>query len=193
MAQERQQQLVSALGDGPSFTLERERYADVLSAKLEKIEIMRQSLEEEGIDCSKIPVVTSEDSDEKIEATYRTLSHKMDKQRYCSLAEELVLAGVNGLESIFDGQRVYFGKYRPDLTNWNITVQSKLRRVRPETAMTVGDIMRDYNISPMMRIAMELIPSAISHMRLRAKQDDKSGLYHDLEMSKAINEIRGSE
>jgi len=191
--QMRQQQLLGALGDGPQFTLEKERLADLRSAKLEKIESMRQSLEEEGVNCENIDTVTSEDPDDKIEAVYRTLSHKLDKIRYCSLAEELVLAGVGGLESIFDGKRLYFEKYKPDLTNWNITVQAKLRRVRPETAMMVGAIMRDYNISPMWRIAMELVPSAISHMRLRSKQSESSGLYHDVELSRAINEIRGTE
>lgn len=184
--------LISSLDSGPNFTLERERYAELRSAKLEKIESMRQALDEEGIDCSKIDVVTSEDSDEKIEATYRTISSKMDRQRYCSLAEELVLAGVGGLESFFDGKRVYFGKYRPDLTDWNITVQAKLRRVRPETAMLVGQIMRDYNISPIWRILMELVPSAISHIRLKAKQNDSDGLYADADMAKAINEIHSS-
>jgi hypothetical protein len=192
-SQMRQDRLTSALGDGPEFTLERERYAELRSAKLEKIESMRQTLEDEGIDCSKIDTVTSEDADEKIEAIYRTLNHKLDRVRYCSLADELILAGVNGLESIFDGKRVYFGKYRPDLTNWNITVQAKLRRVQPETAMIVGAVMRDYNISPLWRIAMELVPSAISHMRLRAKQDDNSSLYHDIELSKALNEMRESK
>lgn len=188
----RQQQLVSAISDGPNFMLERERHAELRSSILDKIESMRQALEEEGIDCSKVDIVTSEDSDEKIEAVYRTLNSKTDRQRYCSLAEELVLAGVGGLESIFDGKRIYFGRYRPDLTDWSITVQAKLRRVRPETAMMVGAIMRDYNVSPMWRIAMELVPSAISHMRLRARRDDKSGLYNDVELSKALNEIRGS-
>jgi hypothetical protein len=189
----KQQQLLSALGDSPQFTLEKERIADLRSAKLEKIESMRQSLEDEGVNCENIDIVTSEDSDEKIEAVYRTLNHKLDKVRYCSLAEELVLMGVGGLESIFDGKSVYFEKYRPDLTDWNITVQAKLRRVRPETAMLVGAVMRDYNISPMWRIAMELFPSAITHMRLRAKKGESSGLYHDPELSRAINEIRESD
>ena len=106
----------------------------------------------------------------------------------CSFANDFILSGVYGLETVFNGKR-QFGPYKPDLTDWHNTVKVKLRGMRFETSTIVSEIMEEYKIGPIWRIALELIPSAILHSRMRSMQRDDD-LYSATEMSNAMDIIR---
>ena len=98
---------------------------------------------------------------------YKILRLKNDRNRYCSFAEEIILAGAQGIEHLFDGKKEWFGR-KPDLVGWHQTVKVKLRRMRFETSTMVQGVMQEYNMSPGMRLMLELIPSMFLYSRQRS-------------------------
>jgi len=151
--------------------------------------MLRATLEDDGVDISRIDEVTHNDSNDKINLIYKTLLLKNDSNRYCSLAEELVLAGAHGLAYLFDGEKEWFGR-KPDLVGWPDTVKVKLRRVRYESSRLIRDMVADYNISSGMRIGLELIPSAFLYTRNRRIRG--TGMSNDTAYKQAISELNGS-
>jgi len=101
--------------------------------------------------------------------------------------------GAHALEEIFDGKRVWFNRYSPDLTGWHNTVNVKLRRMRYDTSNLVSGVMQDYNIGSTTRIALELVPSMFLHSKMRRQQFGSQTLYSDDQMSSAMNNIRDIE
>ena len=51
--------------------------------------------------------------------------------------------------------------------------------MRFETSQVVGAVIEKYEISPMMRIIMELLPSFFLYPRQQSKQKSTPGLYSD--------------
>jgi len=153
------------------------------------ISSLLNTLEEDGEDVSKIPRVDRNSSFEEIETVYKILQHKNDRNRCCNMAEECIMFGVYALEELFDGKRTWFGR-QPDLTGWHNTVQVKLRRMRYDTAQIVNDIIREYGISPTVRLLLELIPSAFIYSRMKEAQRRQPGLISDDELAAATEKIR---
>lgn len=168
--EKRQSHISQVLGDIDDKELEcidKEREEDTKTSLLEQIDMLRMTLDDDGIDISGVPVVSKNHSLNDIQNVYKILRLKNDRNRYCSFAEELILAGAYGLESLFDGEKVWFGSYRPDLVGWSSTVKVKLRRMRYETSTFVGEIMENYQMSAGMRLVLELLPSVFLYSRSR--------------------------
>jgi hypothetical protein len=168
--EKRQSHISQVLGDIDDKELEcidKEREEDTKTSILEQIDMLRMTLDDDGIDISGVPVVSKNHSINDIQNVYKILRLKNDRNRYCSFAEELILAGAYGLESLFDGEKVWFGSYRPDLVGWSSTVKVKLRRMRYETSTFVGEIMENYQMSAGMRLVLELLPSIFLYSRSR--------------------------
>lgn len=127
---------------------------------------LRDSLDDERVDISNIPIVDSDSSYRDVLTVHKTLRMKNDRLRYCSFAEDVILAGAYGLETLFDGKNEWFGR-NPDLVGWSGTVKTKLKRMRYETSTFVHGIMSDYNISGGVRLMLELIPSMFLYSRRR--------------------------
>jgi hypothetical protein len=157
---------------------------------LQQITMLRATLEDDCVDISNVNEVSHSDTSEKINLTYKTLLLKNDSNRYCSLAEELILAGAHAMEYLFDGEKDWFGR-KPDLTGWSDTVRVKMRRFRYETSTLVKDMVRDYNISSGVRIGMELIPSMFLYTRTR-KITARDNLASDSAYKQAIGELNAT-
>jgi len=185
--------VLSDIGETGDFSMDNEKKEDEKASLLEQIDMLTESLEDEGINLSRIPKVSSRSSYEEIESVYRTLRLKNDRKRYTTLAEEIILAGAYGLENIFNGERVILGRYKPDLTDWHQTVNMKLRRMRFDTSSLVSDIMQDYNIGSGMRIAFELIPSLFTHSRLNKHKYKNIAVSSEADRSAAITALRDME
>jgi hypothetical protein len=178
MEQKRREHIKRVVGsDQREFSLEKEKREDMKSAMLAEIDSLMDILVEVGIDLSRIPEVSQSSSYEAVESVLRTLRHKNDATRYTTFAEEILLMGVQALEELFDGKRMWFDKYQPDLTGWHNTVNSKLKRMRHDTGQIVSTIMHDYNISPGVRIMMELVPNMILYSNQRKEQHSQPGWY----------------
>jgi len=159
---------------------------------LEKIDILKEDLNRDGINLNKIKNVGYDSSLDEIDQVYRILLIKNNRDRYRELAEDVILTVSNGLERIFDGENEYFGM-QPDLTGYSDTVRVKLRRLRYETSTIAGNIMEKYELSPMTRIFIELIPSAFIHSSLRNKHNKEKIKYEKNNMDDVMSSIRDNE
>jgi hypothetical protein len=164
-----------------SFGIERERVRDIKSCKLEQIGQLRMTLEEEGIDTSAVgnPTIDSEMAD--IDSVLNILKMKNDRNRYSSIADEIILGLAELIETVFDGTTtIPIINWTPDYTGYHNTVNAKLHRMRFETAQVVGSIIEKYDVSSDARIFMELAPSFFLYPRQQQKQRAAPGLHSDL-------------
>ena len=88
-----------------TFSTDMERTQDMKASKLEQIASIKMALAEEGIDTSMISIPSIHASSQDIDSTLNLLLMKNSRYRYSSLAEEVVSAGAEILESVFDGTR----------------------------------------------------------------------------------------
>ena len=136
-----------------TFSTDVERNQDMKASKIEQIVSIKMCLNEEGIDTSMINTPSMSSSLEEVESILNLLLMKNNRYRYSSLAEEVISAGAEMLESVFDGTRkVPVLGICPDYTGYSSTVNVKLHRLRFETSQVVGDVVERHNISPMLRI-----------------------------------------
>lgn len=173
------------------FSVEKEKEEDDKAILLEQVDMLITNLKDEGIDVSRVPEVNSSSPIEDIENVHKILRLKNDRNRYCSFAEECILAGSHTLEWLFDGQKTYMGK-SPDLRGWSATVNIKLRRMRFDTSTFVSEVMQDYNLGHGTRILLELIPSLFLYSKMKKSQYADNLITSD-EMNSAIDRIREIE
>lgn len=170
-----------------SFNLEKEKDEDHKASLLEQIDMLKITLEDDGVDTSGVPGINKNSSMKDVHNVYKILRLKNDRNRYCSFAEEIILSGAYGMEYLFDGNKEWFSK-KPDLTGWSSTVKVKLRRMRFETSTFVQEVMQEYNMSAGMRLALELIPSMFLYSRnRRISQDDN--IVSDADYKNAISKL----
>lgn len=172
---------------GIEFNVDKEREEDDKSSLLEQIDMLKITLEDDGIDISGVPTLNKQSSMKDIQNVYKILRLKNDRNRYCSFAEEMILSGAYGLEYLFDGKKDWWGR-TPDLTDWSSTVKVKLRRLRYETSTFVSDIMQEYNLSPGIRLALELLPSMFLYSRSR-RIGQTDNLVNDTQYKDAISNL----
>jgi hypothetical protein len=169
------------------FNIEKEKDEDDKASLLEQIDMLKITLEDDGVDISGVPQLNKNSSMKDVHNVYKILRLKNDRNRYCSFAEELILSGAYGMEYLFDGKKEWFSK-KPDLTGWSSTVKVKLRRMRFETSTFVQEVMQEYNMSAGIRLALELLPSMFLYSRnRRLSQDDN--LVSDNDYKNAISKL----
>lgn len=138
---------------------------------LEKISSVKQILREDGINLDNIPDVSVTDSYSDILQVQRMLDIKLNKVRYSSITEELILMMSSGVETVFDGKRTYFG-YKPNLTGWSDTVKIKLRKLKPDTSSLMKEyIFKTDNTNSMTRILLELVPSMFLYAHMNRESE----------------------
>ncbi len=172
--QEKRQQINQVIGPvSDEFGFDLERQEDARSEMIAEIDELMVLLASE-INVSNIPTITDETSFDQIDRILRLLRRKNDTVRYCSLAEEMIMFGATTLEELFNGKRVWLGYYRPNLEGWHNHVSVKLKRMRYDTRSVVSDIMRGMHISPLLRIAIELIPNMFLYSKMKSQQTSLS-------------------
>lgn len=169
MEQKKQSYVDDALQDlgndeSLEFDIDKEKDEDDKNGLLEQIDMLRDTLDDDGINLSNVPIVTKNNTISDIKNIYKILSIKNDRNRYCTFAEELILSGAYGMEYLFDGKNDYFGR-KPDLCGWSSTVRIKLRRCRYQTSTLIKDMMQDYSLGPGFQLMLELIPSLFLYSR----------------------------
>jgi hypothetical protein len=167
-----------------SNVLEEENRDDMKLRLLEKIDNLKEELEDDGINLDKIPSVDFSSRLEEIENTAKLLMLKATRNRYSNMGEEFILALSNGLEILCNGKREFFG-IKPDLTNCTDIVKVKLRRVKNETSQIVADVVEKYEIPPLFTVLIELVPALFLHSQRRSRQKTLC-----VDLSDDINEIR---
>lgn len=110
-----------------TFSTDMERAQDQKASKIEQIASIKMALAEEGIDTAMINTPLMSSSMDEIDSTLNLLLMKNNRYRYSSLAEEVISAGAEILESVFDGSRtVPLVNITPDYTGYSSTVNVKL-------------------------------------------------------------------
>jgi len=175
--QENKELIKSVIGEGSqSISFEEEKREDIKCEMLDEIDSLISSLKDDNVDLSRIPEVNKDSSFTDVRTVLKMLRHKNDHSRYCSLADEFLIFGATALEELFDGERTWFGRYRPDLRGWHNNVNAKLHRMRYDTGQVVSNVMQDYNIGPGARLLLELIPNMLMYSRLKSEQKNKPNI-----------------
>lgn len=169
------------------FDIDKEREEDDKNSLLEQIDMLRITLEDDGVDLSNIPKVNKNHTFSEIQNIYKILKLKNDRNRYCSFAEELILSAAYGLEFLFDGEKEWFSR-KPDLVGWSNTCRLKLRRCRFQTSTLVKEFMQEYNMSPAMQLMIELIPSMFLYSRQK-KLANNDNIASDSKFNEAISNL----
>lgn len=192
--QKKQKILKHVLGgiEDNKFSIEKEKEEDDKAILLEQIDMLITSLQDEGVNIRRIPNVDNSSTIRDIESVHKILRLKNDRNRYCSFAEEGILAASHTLEWLFDGKKSYMGR-RPDLRGWSATVNIKLRRMRYDTSTVVSNIMQESEVGSGWRIALELIPSLFLFSRMKGNQQYNTSSISNEEMNHAMNRIRDIE
>lgn len=164
-----------------TFGAQREREQDMKASKLEQIAQLRETLEEDGIKTEAVGNPSASSPMEEIDAVLRILRLKNDRNRCASLAEEIILGAAEMIECVFDGTQSIpmTNGYSPDYTGYHNTVNVKMHRMRYETASVVSGIVDEYNLGPMSRIMLELLPSLFLYPRQQQHQRSRPGLHND--------------
>jgi len=160
---------------------------DEMARMLEQIDLLKTNLSNEGIELSKVPDVGINSSKKEVKNVLKILQIKNDRLRYCDFFEEGILAFAYGLETIFNGDREFFGN-KIDLTGYSDTVKVKLRRMRYDTSNFVSGIVQSHNISSGWRIILELIPSLFLYSRDR-RLKAKDNLISDDAYKRAMQDL----
>lgn len=176
-----------------TFSMQHDREQDLKASKLEQIEQLKETLREDGFSAETIATPNIQSSMEEIDVVLRTLRHKNDRHRCSSLAEEVVLGAAEMVEYAFDGTTVVpFTNYKPNYSGYHNTVLVKLHRMRHETATVVSNIVQHYDIGPMARILIELIPSLLMYPRQQQQQKMSPGLHQDPALMPRVGDARGA-
>lgn len=180
--------LNSALSNYMGSNLDKESEHEEKENLILDIEDLRDELQSDGIDLSRIEEVTQATPIAVIRKVHKVLRNKRDKKRYMSFGNEIIIGGAQLLEFVFDGQ-TKFGPFQPDLVGWHNSVRPKLRRMRSETASVVGDVVTKYNIGPIARILLELVPSLFIYANMRKNQRAAAPTSQKNQMSEALDDL----
>ena len=179
-----------SLDDSNDDIFEQVKQNDEKQYILNQIDTLRGILEEDDVDISHIPVVDIKSDMKTIKDAHKLLIIKNDTKRCSSMAEEGILMLAYGLEDIFDGKRVFFGKFRPNLTGWHTTAQNKLRRMRYETSNVVSGLMQSYGIGNIGRIVLELGPSMVIYSKRKQSSSSEPDLVDTDAFGAAMRDIQ---
>jgi hypothetical protein len=156
---------------------------------LNQIDTLRNMLGDDDVDISHIPMVNNKSEMKDVQNAYKMLLTKNDTRRCSSMAEEAILMIAYALEDLFDGKRVLFGRFRPNLVGWHTTASTKLRRMRFETANVVSHVMQSYGIGDVGRIGLELIPSMVIYSKRKQNSSNEPDLQDTLEFTDALRDL----
>jgi len=175
--------------EGSDDIFEQAKTDDEKHHLLDQVDTLRNILEEDDVDISHIPEVDGQSTLTDIKNAHKMLIKKNDSRRCSSMAEEGVLMVAYALEDVFDGKRTFFGRFKPNLTGWHTTAQSKLRRMRFETSNIVSSAIQTYGIGNMGRIGLELIPSMIIYSKRKQASSVEPDLVDTAEFTDAIRDL----
>lgn len=152
--------------------IEQERLEDEKEKMLADIDELREELQSDGISTNRIPEVNMDSPYDLVNKVHKQLKRKYDRSRCEDLGQGMVLAATRMVEMACDGEKSYFG-FRPDMTGFHRTVRSKMRRMKYEQSQIVSNALEYYNVGPVSRMGLELVPSAFLYSLSRREQHGK--------------------
>lgn len=163
--------------DTQHFDLSQERDHDTKTSKLERIEMLRLMLEDDGISCKSVGKLDINASMAEIDSALSILQMRNDHNRYSTIAEEIIQTAAQGIEAVLNGQnRIPILNIAPDYTGLSATMQVKMHRLRGETSAVVEDVVKSAGLGPKARLIFELFPTLVLYPINNARQKGKSSL-----------------
>lgn len=123
-------------------------------------------------DTSHLMVVNKSSSYSMVENAHGHVTRLYNRVRCTHLGNELFISLISVVTTVFNGERSLFG-FKPDLTNWEHTIRTKLPRMNFEISNMAASVVDGLGIGSGGRLLMELIPSAILHNATRKSQTEK--------------------
>ncbi len=164
--------VIGNMDDGEDFNFDKEKEEDDRNVLLEKIHTLHGTLKKnKNVHLKGIKMPKGDEPIETLRNLNKLLQMKHDRVRFSSVFEEVAGLSARGLEGVFNGERKIAG-YTPDLRGWHHTVNIKLRGMKYETSQVVSDIFQNYNINPIWRILIELVPSMFLYSSQKKEQND---------------------
>jgi hypothetical protein len=108
----------------------------------------------------------------------RYLKTRINKDRYAFYFEEALLFSARKLGSHWNGDQEFFG-YKPDLRELDIALYPKLRKMRFDTSEIIKNLIKTYDVSPMISLVLEL-GLTITHVLGKPKQESKESEESDV-------------
>lgn len=148
------------------YSLDKEEELELKHDILENIDEMREFLEDNDVDTSKIPEVDEDHSIIEMRRVEKLLKRKFVRRKYSTFANQWIMMGVYGLEGLFNGKKKYFG-YSPDLTDIHNEIHVKLRQSKHETSSFIANLAKRYNIGPGWMFFLDMIPYVMNYSKKR--------------------------
>lgn len=136
-----------------------------------KYQMLLVACKDSNIEVQPEDMVTEKHDILAIYLACNNLENKLKWKRYSTMGGDYLTMMLRGAECIFDGKTSVFG-YRPNLTNFTDSVAGRIKRLRPELAVTMHDILSDFRLGPAGSIMFELGPSLLTHLATRSTQKD---------------------
>lgn len=180
--------VIGNMDDGEDFNFDKEKEEDDRNVLLEKIHTLHGTLKKnKNVHLKGIKMPKGDEPIETLRNLNKLLQMKHDRVRFSSVFEEVAGLSARGLEGVFNGERKIAG-YTPDLRGWHHTVNIKLRGMKYETSQVVSDIFQNYNINPIWRILIELVPSMFLYSSQKKEQNDM-GISSESSRKETLDEL----
>jgi len=164
---------------------------DHLHMLVDKIDEMKDYLQEMGYDISRIDNVDYNSDYDLVHRVYKRCNRILHKRRYSNMFMQICLAGGTVLENVFDGERVFFAKYRWNMKGARSTIQTRMRQMEYETSVIMARVIDHYGLGEGTVVAMDVIPALLTLPYQNAKKEEaqKEKQIDKSEYSSALNEL----
>ncbi len=100
-----------------------------------------------------------------------------------------MMSAAESIEAVFDGtKKIPFLGIKPNYQGYHNTLHTKLHRMRFDTAEIVGDGLKMLKVSPLLRLAIEILPGFLAYPQINKRQMNQKTLSSD----PAFGDIRDS-
>lgn len=161
-------------------------------SKIERIESLLIELKGAGVKI-KFDFKPHKLTNNQLDQLYKRLTMIRAGKRNKSLVQSTLIHAGTALETIFDGDTEYFGRFKIDMTGASNTMKTKLQSVEFETAEVASDIFGGKSISPWLILLLEVfIPVGI--LPFKNSQDKRShqDKVADKKIANLIHDVKGS-
>lgn len=185
-----EQAMTNAPTQRPIQSFEEEQRREEKLQILDSITSLKKELSKLGISLQNIHEVNENNSYEDVRTIYRMLLYKKNTKINYEIARDFILCGIDGLTYCLNGQETSWGRM-PDLRGWDATAKTKMASLKVELSSIVSESLRYYGIGPLGQIGLSLVPSAIVHMNMNGRQQNRQQIDIDAgESMMKLNELK---
>lgn len=155
------------------ISLRYEKGEDDKADNLAEISDNMQYLKEYGLsqeELDEIPKVTYKSRPSEISDVCNMLRARVARINSSHIATELMLSVAEVAEEVFNGETLWFGRFRPDLTGYRKELERKMKRIKYDAGRIVNGVLKNRNTSPQVRIGLEIIPNVLMYGKSRSEK-----------------------